>query len=653
MDERRLRTLLGPELLEDSGIDLGQTMGRTTGAWTAESEAETLVLEGSGPESGEGIGEQLVESGFELVEEVGRGGMNVVFRARQAGLEREVAVKRLLSRRRASRSARWAFLSEAAVTAQLDHPNVIPVYGLSLDSAGDAALAMKLMRGKTWRHRLREQFAGHGPEEPPPDLEGNLRVLIAVANAVAFAHSRGVLHRDLKPDNVMIGDFGEVLVLDWGLAVRFRATDSAVRAPSAASVEKMAGTPVYMAPEMVEGNGADLGPPTDVYLLGGLLHEILTGRPPHAGRKLADVLLAAFESRPPLFPASVPTELQDICRKALAQAPEERFPTAVEFRDAIEDYLAHSESLQICAASMQGFEACKARIESGVELEDRADVYSELRDAIAGFSAARGVWPENRIAEEGEARARLLLAGFALDMGELGTAESALRGQAGEDAESLHRQISEAARKRAATLRTTRRVSIALVVLQLLVGTALGLWGRDELRAYHFESEVAELRRLAPITALAIRQSGARDRAELAPLADRIARDLATGGPIRVTIAALDGAVLADSEMDAGGLENHADRKEFIEALRSGAGWTVRWSQTLGQELLYYAIAVRGANGAPILLARLAVPVDFIAAELRALVGAVSVAFVLSVLIMSFLTMLLTRHLRRAIEQIR
>ncbi len=653
MDERRLRTLLGPELLEDSGIDLGQTMGRTTGAWTAESEAETLVLEGSGPESGEGIGEQLVESGFELVEEVGRGGMNVVFRARQAGLEREVAVKRLLSRRRASRSARWAFLSEAAVTAQLDHPNVIPVYGLSLDSAGDAALAMKLMRGKTWRHRLREQFAGHGPEDPPPDLEGNLRVLIGVANAVAFAHSRGVLHRDLKPDNVMIGDFGEVLVLDWGLAVRFRATDSAVRAPSAASVEKMAGTPVYMAPEMVEGKGADLGPPTDVYLLGGLLHEILTGRPPHAGRKLADVLLAAFESRPPLFPASVPTELQDICRKALAQAPEERFPTAVEFRDAIEDYLAHSESLQICAASMQGFEACKARIESGVELEDRADVYSELRDAIAGFSAARGVWPENRIAEEGEARARLLLAGFALDMGELGTAESALRGQAGEDAESLHRQISEAARKRAATLRTTRRVSIALVVLQLLVGTALGLWGRDELRAYHFESEVAELRRLAPITALAIRQSGARDRAELAPLADRIARDLATGGPIRVTIAALDGAVLADSEMDAGGLENHADRKEFIEALRSGAGWTVRWSQTLGQELLYYAIAVRGANGAPILLARLAVPVDFIAAELRALVGAVSVAFVLSVLIMSFLTMLLTRHLRRAIEQIR
>ena len=107
MDERRLRTLLGPELLEDSGIDLGQTMGRTTGAWTAESEAETLVLEGSGPESGEGIGEQLVESGFELVEEVGRGGMNVVFRARQAGLEREVAVKRLLSRRRASRSARF------------------------------------------------------------------------------------------------------------------------------------------------------------------------------------------------------------------------------------------------------------------------------------------------------------------------------------------------------------------------------------------------------------------------------------------------------------------------------------------------------------------------------------------------------------------
>ncbi|MDG2304871.1 MAG: protein kinase [Candidatus Binatia bacterium] len=662
MNESTLRKLLGTDLAEASGSDLRGTLG--AGVTLSDTEADvdpdalTLVLDGQGVSTGEDgiepLGEShLIDTGYELVEEVGRGGMNVVFRARQMGLEREVAVKRLRSKRRASRSARWAFLSEAAVTAQLDHPNVISIYGMSVDAAGDVALAMKLMRGKSWSHRLRQDFAGHEPGSPPPKLDENLQVLLGVANAIAFAHSRGVLHRDLKPENVMIGDFGEVLVVDWGLAVRFSDTDMGVRAPHKSGVRRTAGTPVYMAPEMVEATGDGLGPWTDVYLLGGLLHEILTGRPPHKGSKLLDVLLSAFDSSPPIFAAEVPVELQDVCRRALAREPADRYATVVEFRDAVREYLAHSESLRICQRSALRLAEARETLESGIDVENRAQVYSELRDVIAGFAAARDVWDENRVATEGESDARLLLAQSALEMGELGTAESALRGQSSDEAETLRVQIGDTALTRERTLRTTRHVSVSLLLLQLAIGLALAFWGFFELRAYHHEVEVAELKRLTPLAALIVKGARTTDSAELNPLIARIVRDMASQGPLRLTVTDPSGDVVADSEADPSELPNHATRPEFIAAARLGAGTSTRMSNTLHEEMVYFALPVRDAAGEPILFVRAALPLDFVTTKLRALVAAVGVSFLVSIVAMCLVTMLLTRHLTRAIERIR
>lgn len=658
MNESTLRELLGTDLAEATGSDLRMTLGaRSTAGATADvdPDAPTLVLEDGGAAEGpELIGDpRLVDTGYELVEEVGRGGMNVVFRARQLGLERDVGVKRLLAKKRSSRSARWSFLSEAAVTAQLDHPNVIPIYGMSVDQAGDVALAMKLMRGKSWAHRLREDFVHHDSDEPPPRLGENLQILLGVANAIAFAHSRGVLHRDLKPENVMIGDFGEVHVVDWGLAVRFTDTELGVRAPHRSGVRRTAGTPVYMAPEMVEATGDALGPWTDVYLLGGLLHELLTDRPPHRGRKLIEVLLSAFDSSPPVFAASVPVELQDICRKALSREPAERYEDAIEFRNAIRDYLSHSESLQICQRSALRFERSQETVEHGLDVENRARVYSELRDAIAGFAAAREVWPENAVAAEGETEARLLLAQSALEMGELGTAESALQGVESEEAEELAVQIREALGARERTLRTTRRVSVSLLLVQLVIGIALGVWGFYELHAYHHETEIAELKRLTPLAALVVKGAGTTEPAELGPLVLRVARDLATAGPLRLTVTRPDGVVVADSEIQPAALENHADRPEFVAAARLGAGTSTRFSDTLGEQMVYYAMPVRDAAGEPVLFVRLALPLDFVTTQLRALVAAVAVSFVISIVAMCLVTMLLTRHLTRAIERLR
>ncbi len=663
MNESTLRNLLGADLVEASDLDLRETLGTPSTPVTGATEdidpdAPTLVL-GEGeyrPSSEDGIegagAPKLVDTGYELVEEVGRGGMNVVFRARQLGLEREVAVKRLRSKRRANRAARWAFLSEAAVTAQLDHPNVIPIYGMSVDDAGDIALAMKLMRGKSWSHRLREDFVDHDPATPPPQLEENLQILLGVANAVAFAHSRGVLHRDLKPENVMIGDFGEVLLVDWGLAVRFSDTEMGVRAPHRSAVRRTAGTPVYMAPEMVEATGDGLGPWTDVYLLGGLLHEILTGRPPHKGRKLIDVLLSAFDSTPPVFAGEVPVELQDTCRKALAREPSDRFQSAVEFRDAIREYLAHSESLQICQRSALRLAACQETVEQGLSVDNRAGVYSDLRDVIAGFAAARDVWGENLVAADGEFTARLLLGRSALEMGELGTAESALRGQTGEEVAELTAAIGDALAAREKTLRTTRRVSVALLVVQLAIGLALGIWGFYELRAYHYELEVAQLKHLTPLVALAVKGAGTTESSELTPLVSRISRDMAGQGPLRLTVTNAAGDVLADSEASPADLPNHGARPEFIAAARLGSGTSTRWSDTLGEEMVYYAIPVRDGAGEPILFVRVALPLGFVTTQLRALVAGVGISFLVSVVAMCLVTMLLTRHLTRAIERI-
>lgn len=657
MDENRLRELLGSDLVDASGLDLRDTLGTHSSVSPADvdPEAPTLVLDGEepvdeGPESG---ATRLVDTGYELVEEVGRGGMNVVFRARQHGLERDVAVKRLRSKRRSVRSARWSFLSEASVTAQLEHPNVIPIYGMSVDPAGDVALAMKLMQGRSWSHRLREDFVGHDPSGPPPRLEENLRVLLGVMNAVAFAHSRGVLHRDLKPENVLLGEFGEVLVVDWGLAVRFTDAEQGVRAPHCSSVRRTAGTPVYMAPEMVEATGDGLGPWTDVYLLGGLLHEILTGKPPHRGHKLLDVLLEAFDSSPPVFSAAVPSELQDICRRALERAPEDRFQTVLELRTAIEDYLEHSESLQICQHAAERLEHCRATVESGLGPENRGEAFSELRDVISGFAAAREVWPENTVAADGESTARLLLAQSALELGELGAAESALRGQEGEEATALFTRIRAEASARDKALRTTRRVSISLLFLQLAIGIALGVWGFYELHQYHHEVEVAELRRLTPLASLVLKESGARDPKTLGPLVDRMARDMASQGPLRLTVMDPEGKVLADSEIDPSRLDNHADRPEFIAAARLGGGTYTRFSETLGEQMVFYAIPIRDGEGEPFLFLRAALPLDFVTAQLRALVAAVGVSFLVSVVAMCLVTMILTRHLTLAIRATR
>jgi len=162
-------------------------------------------------------------------------------------------------------------------------------------------------------------------------LTWNLGILLHVLNALRFAHKLGILHRDLKPGNVMIGDFGEVYLLDWGIAVSLR-DDGTGRFPLASAASTLAGTPAYLAPEMLgRAGGPPLSERTDVYLVGAVLHEIIAGHPPHRGNNSLAVITSVLASRPEL-PASAPPELARICTRAMHAEPEQRFESADALR---------------------------------------------------------------------------------------------------------------------------------------------------------------------------------------------------------------------------------------------------------------------------------------------------------------------------------
>jgi len=204
---------------------------------------------------------------------LGAGGMGMVRAALQESLGREVAVKALRSEG-ATPHKMLRLLREAWVTGALEHPNIIPVHALHLDESGAPQVVLKKIEGRPWSDFLAEPELLPGDGDP---LGWHLGVLRSVCNALAFAHSRGIVHRDVKPENVMVGAFGEVYLADWGIALAFDESASP-RVPRARENEMLAGTPCYMAPEMARGAPAD--PRTDVYLLGATLFEVLAGKRP-------------------------------------------------------------------------------------------------------------------------------------------------------------------------------------------------------------------------------------------------------------------------------------------------------------------------------------------------------------------------------------
>jgi eukaryotic-like serine/threonine-protein kinase len=281
------------------------------------------------------------------------GGLGQVSVALDRELHREVALKEIRPEMADHPESRARFVLEAEVTGQLEHPGIVPVYGFGVDAAGRPYYAMRMVQGKTLRQAIENLRAAPAPTRKL-EFRKLLGKFVAVCDAVAYAHSRGVLHRDIKPDNILLGPYGETLVVDWGLAKVFERGDEAAagdpgwRAPtlSADSDATVAGTtlgtPGYMSPEQAAGEIDRLGPRSDVYGLGATLYVLLTGRGPSGkadgGMPTTTLADAVRPSRSP--GGRIPPALGSICAKAMHPRPEGRYATARLLADDIERWLA-------------------------------------------------------------------------------------------------------------------------------------------------------------------------------------------------------------------------------------------------------------------------------------------------------------------------
>ncbi len=361
--------------------------------------------------------------GIEIEKTLGEGGMGVVRLGRQTSLRRSVAVKTLRDEARDATST-LRLLREAWITGALEHPNVVPLHDLQTDEQGGPQLVMKRIEGVEWTALMADSDTVAQRFHARSLLEWNLDILQQVTNAVAFAHSRGILHRDIKPENVMIGSFGEVYVVDWGIAVALR-DDGSGMLPLAADATELAGTPAYMAPEMLGATGAKLTERTDVYLLGAVLCEVLSGRPPHSGVSLPAMIAQISRSQPEL-PDDAPPELARICRRAMDPDPDARFESAVQFRLAIQGYLQHHGAMLLCSEAETRLAALRRDISAGMEGVDREWLYDHFSAARFGFQQSLRVWKENHAALRGLTEATVLMIEHELEQGDPSAAATLL-----------------------------------------------------------------------------------------------------------------------------------------------------------------------------------------------------------------------------------
>jgi serine/threonine-protein kinase len=296
---------------------------------------------------------------YQVVRPHARGGLGEVFVARDQELDRQVALKEIQLDFAHDPHSRSRFLLEAQITGGLEHPGVVPVYGLGQYNDGRPYYAMRFIEGVTLKEAIQKFHEADVPGRDRGERSLALRQLltrfVAVCNAIAYAHSRGVVHRDIKPANVMLGKYGETLVVDWGLAKTVGRPESAPDAAEATlrpstsggvtATEQGAvrGTPAYMSPEQAAGQTDQVGPASDIYSLGATLYTLLTGQVPVTGASIKRVLEKVRQGDlvpPRQAKKAVPRALEAICLKAMALNPKARYATAQELAADVEHWLA-------------------------------------------------------------------------------------------------------------------------------------------------------------------------------------------------------------------------------------------------------------------------------------------------------------------------
>lgn len=364
-------------------------------------------------------GESTINSGerFVLREELGSGGAGRVVRAFDRLLGRTVAMKILRGKVDDDPEALARFIAEAQATGQLEHPNIVPIYDFGVLPSGDAFYTMREVEGHSLRDVLQALEAGEEEYEDEYTLVRLLNILRQVSQAAQYAHVRSVVHRDLKPDNIMLGDYGEVLVMDWGLAQVLEPEERDVEREfgdqsSPQQSGQTLGTPSYMPPEQARGDLGEVDETSDIYSLGAILYEILTLDPPYSGDGPVDVMWAVVDDEL-LEPSEraperreIPEGLERICMKAMAEEQENRYDSAGAFHDELEAWLEGLQPRQAERLVEKGDRAADRYHDLLDQIEEYNEQVRHLSNQIdewEGFEAKRELWEVEDRRDDAEA----------------------------------------------------------------------------------------------------------------------------------------------------------------------------------------------------------------------------------------------------------
>ena len=421
---------------------------------------------------------------LEVTEVLGEGGMGVVELALQQSLQREVAIKRVKAEPRHAAQVD-ALLREARTTGALEHPNIVPVHALGSSPALGPMMVMKRIEGVSWADVIDDPAHPHWDGLRADRLVRHVEITIQIAHALEYAHSRGVVHRDVKPANVVIGRFGEVVLLDWGVAVRLDEV-------GALAADAIAGTPHYMCIELLSPDTGRVGTRSDVYLLAGSLRHALTGREPHGGETLLQVLASVARNQLPELPDEVDAELTAIVDRAMARDPEERFASVRELRVALEDFLRHRASARLADVALARLDAMDEVLVS--EAAAPVEVREHFDAARFGFEQALVGWPRSELAREGLTRAFETMVRRELARGDLDSAvalnaalekhDAQKAARLAEDVDARARELAKSREEEtrlrdvghehdARVSRRERRLALLALVVLATVGTGL------------------------------------------------------------------------------------------------------------------------------------------------------------------------------------
>jgi serine/threonine-protein kinase len=394
----------------------GQTVTIDTQSWASFADQETLrATLREGDDDDAPTPRRLPEETERYIDlgPIGHGGMGEVRRVRDMALNRTMAMKIMREQLVGKPSAEARFIAEAQATAQLQHPGVVPVHDIGRTPDGRWYFTMKELRGQTLHDVLYEAL--DDPESWP--RRRLLELFRSVAEAVAYAHSRGAVHRDLKPANVLVGAFGEVVVLDWGLVKAIGVLDPDDGDAPAMAVDSFAtragailGTPSYMAPEQAAGQ-RDVGPAADLYALGALLYQILSGAPPFEG-DAKEVIRQVLEEQPPPLPESTPAVLAELCRHAMQRDPADRPASAQELVEELNRYLDGAARRAKALAIVQEADALQPVVEGhlahAAALRREALAMGRGTPAWAPLEVKRPIWARQDEADAYQSEADLV-----------------------------------------------------------------------------------------------------------------------------------------------------------------------------------------------------------------------------------------------------